>query len=161
MRIQDNIGDIELLEASLRGREGVDLFHDGSRRFGLFGKQNLQSASFKRTYVVALGKPWITARKVMVTFSYDHRQGMAQAKIPEEYLGALRKAYPEFQRALADITLHNNGKPMATILRSGKDGMEIIFRCPRCNDEIRHICQSKGGGDGSHKENKRQTVPLQ
>jgi len=90
VELRGNINSVQQMEAMLRSSWGVELYHDGSKGFPIFGKDGHQSRAFTRVYHVPLEEgmrafiPWATVR-----FWYDERVGRASMQIPQNSVKAL------------------------------------------------------------------------
>lgn len=145
MRVIDMIAEIQALEREIIGRPRVDLVVDQGKRFQQFG-HDLRSADFKRIYIVALGhKPWLLAPKAVLKFHYDHRTGIAEAKIPDECVAQLKLQFSSFGNVVEKLTLYrrNGDRPMVEVHKLTHTYAKLTFCCPRCGVETKHICEKR------------------
>lgn len=90
MELRGSIQSVQQMEAMLKASWGVELYHDGSKAFPIFGRDGHQSRAFTRVYHVPLEEgirafiPWAVVR-----FWYDERNGRASMQIPQNSVKAL------------------------------------------------------------------------
>lgn len=132
MQVDSTVEDIRRLEDILVSTCKTDVFHDGSKRYAKFGDNGLKSATYRKVFVVALdGGSWLLAKKVVLKFFYDHRDGTARLSIPESHLGQLKRRSPQFGVELERVAL----------LREQPSNGST--RCPKCGAVIDNVCASR------------------
>lgn len=129
MQVESTVEDIRRLEEILVNTCRLDVFHDGSKRYAKFGDKGLRSATYRKVFVVALdGGSWLLAKKVVLKFFYDHRDGIARLYLPDSQVGQLKRRSPQFGEELERVAL----------LRE-QPGNGFVTRCPKCGAVLNNV----------------------
>lgn len=136
--------DVKRWEALLKRTSECLLIQDGGRTFrktedGLEVGSNHHSADFSRKYLVAIGargglREAFKAKKTIVKFSYNERNGQGRMYIPDIIADELISTCPELRSPTPDI---------ARIVTISEDSCTVILKCPCCNWEMKHTCRDK------------------